>query len=87
MKNGFARYYTPPCFWALAPFPRPSSLWLAIRRRWRNLVPCRFLAYTSAPPLGSVKRDDRRRRDEDGDGLERERKLGCCFVCFLRLST
>ena len=34
MKHGFARYYTPICFffWALTPFRRRSALSLVIRR-------------------------------------------------------
>ncbi len=93
MKNGFARYYTPLCFWALAPFQRPSSLSLAIRRPSKNLLPSKLLSYTSTPPFGSVKVERRRMLDDDDDddvvvvSLERERKLEGYLICFFGLST
>ncbi len=96
MKNGFARYYTPLCFWASAAFQRPSSLSLAIRRPSKKLLPSKLLSYTSAPPFGSVKIERRWMLDDDDDdddddvvvvSLERERKLEGYLICFFGLST
>ena len=82
MEMGFARYYTPLCFWALTPCQRRSSLTLAIRRAGRKLLPSRFLPYASTPPLGLVKIESRPRFDADRS-LERERKLDGYLICFL----
>lgn len=84
MKNGFARYYTPLCFFGRwRPFNgrhRSRSLFDDLRR-----ISYRPDSYHTAP-FGSVKIERRRMLDDDVS-LGRERKLEGYLICFFGLST
>ena len=74
MKKGFARYYTPLCFWAWTVFQRPSSL---------SLVFAAPPPYTPTPPHGTGNIERKPRLEEDHDRGERERTPEGRFICFL----